>query len=153
MKKNRCSIPIWWNSLRKLWIMTRFLFVFVFVATLHVSAALHSQNKMVTLHLERVSLEEVIQSLKLQTDYGFFYNIDSKDIKKMTSISLDVKNMALEDVLSQILKGTNLTYTIVNDVVILNARNSVVVNDSLGRNHVLVGRVIDMNKEDRKSVV
>ena len=147
MKKNRCSIPIWWNSLRKLWIMTRFLFVFVFVATLHVSAALHSQNKMVTLHLERVSLEEVIQSLKLQTDYGFFYNIDSKDIKKMTSISLDVKNMALEDVLSQILKGTNLTYTIVNDVVILNARNSVVVNDSLGRNHVLVGRVIDMNKE------
>ena len=127
--------------------MTRFLFVFVFVATLHVSAALHSQNKMVTLHLERVSLEEVIQSLKLQTDYGFFYNIDSKDIKKMTSISLDVKNMALEDVLSQILKGTNLTYTIVNDVVILNARNSVVVNDSLGRNHVLVGRVIDMNKE------
>ncbi|MFR7811495.1 MAG: carboxypeptidase-like regulatory domain-containing protein [Butyricimonas faecihominis] len=92
-------------------------------------------------------MEEVIQSLKLQTDYGFFYNIDSKDIKKMTSISLDVKNMALEDVLSQILKGTNLTYTIVNDVVILNARNSVVVNDSLGRNHVLVGRVIDMNKE------
>lgn len=55
--------------------------------------------------------------------------------------------MALEDVLSQILKGTNLTYTIVNDVVILNARNSVVVNDSLGRNHVLVGRVIDMNKD------
>ena len=61
--------------------MTRFLFLFVFVASLHVSAALHSQNKMVTLHLEGVSLEEVIQSLKLQTDYGFFYNIDSKDIK------------------------------------------------------------------------
>lgn len=147
MKKNRCSIPIWRDSLRKLWIMTRFLFLFVFVASLHVSAALHSQNKMVTLHLEGVSLEEVIQSLKLQTDYGFFYNIDSKDIKKMTSISVDVKNMALEDVLSQILRGTNLSYTIVNDVVILNARSAVVVNDSLGKNHMLVGRVLDMNKE------
>ena len=147
MKKNRCSIPIWRDSLRKLWIMTRFLFLFVFVASLHVSAALHSQNKMVTLHLEGVSLEEVIQSLKLQTDYGFFYNIDSKDIKKMTSISVDVKNMALEDVLSQILRGTNLSYTIVNDVVILNARSAVVVNDSLGQNHMLVGRVLDMNKE------
>ena len=141
MKKYRCSIPIWRDSLRKLWIMTRFLFLFVFVASLHVSAALHSQNKMVTLHLEGVSLEEVIQSLKLQTDYGFFYNIDSKDIKKMTSISVDVKNMALEDVLSQILRGTNLSYTIVNDVVILNARSAVVVNDSLGKNHMLVGRV------------
>ena len=147
MKKNRCSIPIWRDSLRKLWIMTRFLFLFVFVASLHVSAALHSQNKMVTLHLEGVSLEEVIQSLKLQTDYGFFYNIDRKDIKKMTSISVDVKNMALEDVLSQILRGTNLSYTIVNDVVILNARSAVVVNDSLGKNHMLVGRVLDMNKE------
>ena len=127
--------------------MTRFLFLFVFVASLHVSAALHSQNKMVTLHLKGVSLEEVIQSLKLQTDYGFFYNIDSKDIKKMTNISVDVKNMALEDVLLQILKGTNLTYSIVNDVVILNTRNSIVVNDSVRKNHVLVGRVMDMNKE------
>ena len=127
--------------------MTRFLFIFVFVASLHVSAALHSQNKMVTLHLKGVSLEEVIQSLKLQTDYGFFYNIDSKDIKKMTNISVDVKNMALEDVLLQILKGTNLTYSIVNDVVILHTRNSIVVNDSVRKNHVLVGRVMDMNKE------
>ena len=127
--------------------MTRFLFIFVFVASLHVSAALHSQNKMVTLHLKGVSLEEVIQSLKLQTDYGFFYNIDSKDIKKMTNISVNVKNMALEDVLLQILKGTNLTYSIVNDVVILNTRNSIVVNDSVRKNHVLVGRVMDMNKE------
>lgn len=127
--------------------MTRFLFIFVFVASLHMSAALHSQNKMVTLHLKGVSLEEVIQSLKLQTDYGFFYNIDSKDIKKMTNISVDVKNMALEDVLLQILKGTNLTYSIVNDVVILNTRNSIVVNDSVRKNHVLVGRVMDMNKE------
>ena len=127
--------------------MTRFLFIFVFVASLHVSAALHSQNKMVTLHLKGVSLEEVIQSLKLQTDYGFFYNIDSKDIKKMTNISVDVKNMALEDVLLQILKGTNLTYSIVNDVVILNTRNYIVVNDSVRKNHVLVGRVMDMNKE------
>ena len=127
--------------------MTRFLFIFVFVASLHVSAALHSQNKMVTLHLKGVSLEEVIQSLKLQTDYGFFYNIDSKDIKKMTNISVNVKNMALEDVLLQILKGTNLTYSIVNDVVILNTRNSIVVNDSVGKNHVLVGRVMDVNKD------
>ena len=147
MKKNRCSIPIWRDSLRKMWIMTRFLFIFVFVASLHVSAALHSQNKMVTLHLKGVSLEEVIQSLKLQTDYGFFYNIDSKDIKKMTNISVNVKNMALEDVLLQILKGTNLTYSIVNDVVILNTRNSIVVNDSVGKNHVLVGRVMDVNKD------
>ena len=55
--------------------------------------------------------------------------------------------MALEDVLLQILKGTNLTYSIVNDVVILNTRNSIVVNDSVRKNHVLVGRVMDMNKE------
>jgi len=35
----------------------------------------------------------------------------------------------------------------VNDVVILNTRNSIVVNDSVRKNHVLVGRVMDMNKE------
>ena len=52
--------------------MTRFLFIFVFVASLHVSAALHSQNKMVTLHLKGVSLEEVIQSLNSKRITVFF---------------------------------------------------------------------------------
>lgn len=147
MKKNRWNVPIRGNCFRKMWLMTRLLTVFLFVMSMNVSASLYSQNKTVSLKLNGATLEEVIQSLKLQTDYGFFYNIDNKDIKSVRNISIDVKDMALEDVLLHVLKGTNLTYSIVNNVVILNTKNPVVTRDSVQKEHVLVGRVIDEKKE------
>lgn len=119
MKKNRWSIPIRGNSLRKQWLMAKFLFVFVFVMSLHASADLLSQNKMVTLQMRGATLEEVIQSLKIQTDFGFFYNIDNAEIKKIRDVNIDMRDVPLEDVLNQVLKGTGLTYTVLNNVVII----------------------------------
>ncbi len=142
MKKNQRSVPIRRNSLRKLWLMARFLFVFVFVASLHVSAKLHSQNKVVTLQMKGVDLEEVIQALKLQTDVGFFYNIDNSEIRKVKEIDVDVREVSLEDVLEQILRGTNLTYTLVNNVVIIKSRN--VTEEK--KEFRIVGKVIDEKK-------
>ena len=86
--------------------MAKFLFVFVFVMSLHASADLLSQNKMVTLQMRGATLEEVIQSLKIQTDFGFFYNIDNAEIKKIRDVNIDMRDVPLEDVLNQVLKGT-----------------------------------------------
>ena len=72
MKKNQWFIPIRGNRLRKLWLMARLLFVFVFANLLHVSATAYSQNRTVTLQMKEATLEEVVQALKLQTDYGLF---------------------------------------------------------------------------------
>lgn len=110
---------------------------------MNVSASLYSQNKTVSLKLTGATLEEVIQSLKLQTDYGFFYNIDNKDVKSVKNITIDVKDMALEDVLLKVLKGTNLAYSIVNNVVILNTKDPVVARDTVKKEYVLVGKVLD----------
>ena len=103
--------------------MARFLFVFVFVVSLHVSAALHSQNKMVTLQMKGASLEEVIQSLKLQTDYGFFYNIDNAEIQNVKGLDIDIREASVEEVMDRVLRGTRLTYTVVNGVVIIKLNN------------------------------
>ena len=143
MKKNRWNVPIRGNGFRKVWLMTRLLAVFLFMMSMNLSASLYSQNKTVSLTLTGATLEEVIQSLKLQTDYGFFYNIDNQDVKSVKNISIDVKDMALEDVLQKVLKGTNLTYSIVNNVVILNTKNPVVARDTVQKEHVLVGKVVD----------
>ena len=99
--------------------MAKFLFVFVFVMSLHASADLLSQNKMVTLQMRGATLEEVIQSLKIQTDFGFFYNIDNAEIKKIRDVNIDMRDVPLENVLNQVLKGTGLTYTVLNNVVII----------------------------------
>lgn len=92
MKKNRWNVPVRRNGFRKVWLMTKLLAVFLFTMSMNVSASLYSQNKTVSLKLTGATLEEVIQSLKLQTDYGFFYNIDNKDVKSVKNITIDVKD-------------------------------------------------------------
>ena len=88
MKKNQWFIPIRGNRLRKLWLMARLLFVFVFANLLHVSATAYSQNRTVTLQMKEATLEEVVQALKLQTDYGFFYNIDNAESQKVKGLDV-----------------------------------------------------------------
>lgn len=104
--------------------MARFLFVFVFIVSLHASATLRSQNKMVTLQVKGANLEEVIQSLKLQTDYGFFYNIDNEEIRKVTGLDINMREASVEEVLDRVLQGTRLTYTVVNGVVIIKLKSN-----------------------------
>ena len=125
MKKNQWFIPIRGNRLRKLWLMARLLFVFVFANLLHVSATAYSQNRTVTLQMKEATLEEVVQALKLQTDYGFFYNIDNAESQKVKGLDVDVREVAVEEVLDHILRKTNLTYTVVNNVVIIKSKNQV----------------------------
>lgn len=143
MKKNRWNLPIAGSRFRKIWLMTKFLFVFVVVLSLNLSASVYSQNKTVTLKLSGATLEEVIQALKLQTDYGFFYNIDNEDVKRVKDIHLDVNKISLSEVLDLVLKGTNLGYSLVNDVVIINTKAPVVTRDTTVKGYVLVGQVSD----------
>lgn len=143
MKKNRWNVPLGRDCFRKLWLMSKMLMVLMFSISMNVSATLYSQNKAVTLCMKGATLEEVIQALKFQTDYGFFYDAGSKEIKQAKDININVVNMLLEDVLQQVLKGTNLTYSIVNDVVIINAKNQTVSQDSVSKEYVLTGRIVD----------
>lgn len=146
MEKNRWNIPIVWNDFQKVWLMTKFVIIFLFMMSMNVSASLYSQTKTVSIKMERGSLEEIIQVLKGQTDYGFFYNIDNEDIKNVKNISIDMTDVRLEDVLQQILKGTNLTYSIVNDVVIIDSKIQKTVKDSVPNENLLIGKVVDKTK-------
>ena len=76
----------------------------------------------------------------------FFYNIDNEAIKNVKNISIDMTDVRLEDVLQQILKGTNLTYSIINDVVIINSKIQKTIKDSVPNENLLIGKVVDKTK-------
>ena len=143
MKKNRWNVPWGRDCFRKLWLMSKMLMVLMFSISMNVSATLYSQNKAVTLCMKGATLEEVIQALKFQTDYGFFYDAGSEEIKQAKGININVADMLLEDVLQQVLKETNLTYSIVNEVVIINAKNKVAPQNQISKEYVLTGRIVD----------
>lgn len=62
-------------------------------------------------------MEEIILVLRAQTGVRFFYSIDK--IKSFDHLSVRAKDESLRDVLNRLLAGTGLTYTLLDDVVVI----------------------------------
>lgn len=85
---------------------------------LQVSATGYSQK--VTLNLKDVSIERMLKEIKKQSGYLFFYK--TEELRKSGKISINVKNVAIEDALEQGLSNTRFTYKIVNHTIVLQPR-------------------------------
>lgn len=76
----------------------------------------HSQNAKVSIHMNNVKLDKILNEIENQTDYLFIYN-NQVDINKITSVK--VKNEAAAQVLDRILSGTGINYELEGTHIIL----------------------------------
>lgn len=76
----------------------------------------HSQNAKVSIHMNNVKLDKILNEIENQTDYIFIYN-NQVDINKITSVK--VKNEAVAQVLDRILSGTGINYELEGTHIIL----------------------------------
>ena len=76
----------------------------------------HSQNAKVSIRMNNVKLEKILNEIENQTDYLFIYN-NQVDINKITSVK--VKNEAVAQVLDRILSGTGINYELEGTHIIL----------------------------------
>ncbi len=76
----------------------------------------HSQNAKVSIHMNNVKLDKILNEIENQTDYLFIYN-NQVDINKI--ISVKVKNEAVAQVLDRILSGTGINYELEGTHIIL----------------------------------
>lgn len=76
----------------------------------------HSQNAKVSIHMNNVKLDKILNEIEDQTDYLFIYN-NQVDINKITSVK--VKNEAVAQVLDRILSGTGINYELEGTHIIL----------------------------------
>ena len=143
MKKNwisRRGVPI--HVLKKVFLMMKLTFLLTVVLQVSTWATGFSQENRVSLQMKDVSLETIILELREQTGIRFFYSIDK--IKAIDHLSIDVKNEVLKDVLSRLLEGTGLTYTLLDDVIVI---KDLVINQDPVRIFVrLKGWVVDEKK-------
>ena len=91
-----------------------FLMMCAFVFSL--SAGVRAQDQMVTLKVEGMPFTKVISELKRQTQLDFFYSFDEVDVKQ--TISLDVKNSKIDEVLQQMF-GDKFTWEYIDRMVII----------------------------------
>lgn len=76
----------------------------------------HSQNAKVSIRMNNVKLDKILNEIENQTDYLFIYN-NQVDINKITSVK--VKNEAVAQILDRILSGTGINYELEGTHIIL----------------------------------
>lgn len=76
----------------------------------------HSQNAKVSIRMNNIKLDKILNEIENQTDYLFIYN-NQVDINKITSVK--VKNEAVAQVLDRILSGTGINYELEGTHIIL----------------------------------
>ena len=101
----------------KIWMTMRLIVFLFFVSLVHVSASVYSQKTKLNIRLENATLQQVFSSIQEQSEFDFFYK--NEQIPANTRISVEYQNEAIEVVLDKILKGTGLTYHVLDkDIVI-----------------------------------
>lgn len=95
----------------------KFLTLFLFICSLQVSAGLHAQMSKVTLQVEQVSFETVMKMIESSTEYTFLYR--NEQVASVPVITLEAKEVEVEKVLDQCLRGTNLTYQLVKQTIVI----------------------------------
>jgi TonB-linked SusC/RagA family outer membrane protein len=85
-------------------------------------AQAHVFSQTINLSANNMPLEKVFAEIKKQTGYTFAYF--ETDLAKAKSVSLNVNNAKLTEVLSAIFENQPLTYTIVEKVIVVKAKSS-----------------------------
>lgn len=114
-------IPIKARAVGKMLMIMKLTTIILFATCLQVAAAGYSQQ--VTLSEKDAPLEKVIESIKKQTGYLFFYNFEW--LRKAEKVSVQVKNAPIEKALDLVFKNQPFTYSIVNNIIVLKEKKEV----------------------------
>ncbi len=132
MKKNEAWCLFWKKRRLKTLLIMKFLALFLVVSTFQLSAKVYSQIAKVTLNLERVSFDRLAKELEAATGYTFLYR--EAQVEQLNDLSVKCKKEDLNKVLDECLKGTHLTYRLVDrTIVIVPATESRTVTEEVRR--------------------
>lgn len=94
--------------------LTAFLLLIGFM---QVTASVYSQNARVSFSVKESSLEKVLELIERQSDYSFIYN--HEQLKGSAPVTADFKDSEISTVLNYCLRGSGLTFEVVNNKIII----------------------------------
>ncbi len=117
---------------------------FLVVASLHLSASVYSQNEILTLKMEKVSVKEVLSIIESQTDLTFFYQ--EEQLASAPPVTINEIEQSVDVILGKVFANSSLDFRIVDKhVVIFPAAKPEVIVQQQGK--TVSGTVVDANGE------
>lgn len=113
--------------------------IFTFIGVMQISAATYSQDVKLDLKVKNASLESVMNSIRTQSEYSFFF--DDVAVKKISNITLDLKGATIEEVLTSCLKDTGFGFRVLDKTIILFKEQA--KDDKKKKTYLIEGKVVD----------
>ena len=105
-------------ALKKIFRMVRFTLFCFFLSLLQVMAVdSYSQQTRLTLNQQNQKLEDVLKAIEDKSDFFFLYNKDLINVDQM--VNIDAKDQTIKVILDELLKETDIKYSVVNRQIIL----------------------------------
>jgi TonB-linked SusC/RagA family outer membrane protein len=126
----------------------RILFLSILSIVNVFAAETYSQNTKLTLDLKSTTIEKVMDEIENQSEFYFMYNQKLVDIDR--TVTIDVKNTRIKDILTDIFKNTDTKFFVVDRQILLMPKNmsQKLVNNTLGTDQQkITGKVTDANGE------
>ena len=83
---------LWQKQVR----VMKLCFILTFIGIMHLSAATYSQDTRLDLKVKNASLESVMNNIRAQSEYSFFF--DDVAMKKISNITLNLQGATIEEV-------------------------------------------------------
>ncbi len=126
MKKDLTTAKNGFHTVTKVLVFMKLTLVFLAIGILQVSGKVNAQEK-VTLKLSNVEIAKGLNTIENQFNYRFLYNNNLKSIK--TKINIDVKDAPISQVLDQMFMGTDLSYKMLENNLIVVLSSTLVLQD------------------------
>ncbi len=94
----------------------------IFVAFFTAQANTYSQKTTISLHLNKVSLEQLIDEIESKTEFKFIYKI--KDVAPERIVSVQAENEQVSTILDHIFANTEIDYTVIGKQIFLTKTDS-----------------------------
>ncbi|MEI6139880.1 MAG: SusC/RagA family TonB-linked outer membrane protein [Mariniphaga sp.] len=129
-----------WPMFKKIMIIMKLTTVLIFMALFQLSAKSYSQETKLSLKFENETLENVFNKIEASSEFSIFYK--NELIKNSKEVTGEFKDVLIFNILDQVLKSENLTYTI-KDKLIMIVPKDYVANVEQQQGKKVTGKVTD----------
>ncbi|WP_321299020.1 SusC/RagA family TonB-linked outer membrane protein [Marinifilum fragile] len=119
----------------------KFTFMLMVLSVVQLSASVYSQNKRFNMELTNQTLIEVFEEIRNNSEFSFVYDLD--DVEGIMDVNVSEKDATVEEILNSCFENTNLTYEVIDKVVVVKQKPYVAPKSEQQEKKEIKGRVTD----------